>query len=272
MNELTPFRESLDHIRRYTDFEPETGIILGTGLGELVDLVEEVASFDYSDIPHFPLSTVETHRGRLILGLLNGKKVVVMQGRFHHYEGYNMYQVTYPVRVMKFLGIKNLLVSNISGGINPKYQLGDLVVIEDHINLHHENPLTGMNLDDLGPRWPDMFEPYKQDWIKLVLEFGKRQGYTMHEGVYASVPGPNLETRAEYRYLSRIGADAVGMSTVPEIIVAKHMGLNCFALSAITDLCYEPELKPANIDELLATAAEAQPKMTAVFEYLVSKI
>lgn len=269
MSEISQLEESLAYIKSQCDLIPETGIILGTGLGDLVDHIEISKSLDYSDIPHFPVSTVETHKGKLIFGHLEGVAVVVMQGRFHYYEGYSMKQVSYPVRIMKMLGASRLMVSNISGGINPKFELGDIMLIEDHINLQPDNPLLGKNLDELGPRWPDMFEPYDKKMIAEAMKFGQKQGYRIHEGVYVSVPGPNLETRAEYRYLATIGADAVGMSTVPEVIVANHMGMKVFALSAITDLCYEPKLKPADIQELLSTAAEAQPKMTAIFKHML---
>lgn len=269
MYPLTNYQESVDFIRERCADVCETGIILGTGLGDLVHKVETECSFDYSEIPHFPVSTVETHKGKLVIGRLEGKRVVVMQGRFHYYEGYSMEQVTYPVRVMKLLGVKTLLVSNIAGGINPAYELGDLMVIEDHINLLPENPLRGRNNDNWGPRWPDMFEPYDRKMIDRAIAFGKEKGYRIHEGVYASVPGPNLETRAEYRFLDRIGADAVGMSTVPEILVAVHMGIRCFAVSIISDLCYPPKLKRADIEELLAAAASAQPATIAIFCHLI---
>lgn len=266
------FEESLQFIHTKTQLKPRVGIVLGTGLGDLVNRVEVETSLDYSEIPHFPVSTVETHKGRLVFGHLEGITVVVMQGRFHHYEGYSMQEVTYPVRIMKLLGIEKIFISNISGGINPQFELGDLMVIEDHINLQSENPLTGRNIDAFGPRWPDMFEPYDKTMIRLAMTYGKQQGYRIFEGVYASVPGPNLETRAEYRYLAKIGADSVGMSTVPEVLVARHMNIPVFAVSAISDLCYEPKLKPANINELLWAAAEAQPKISALFCYLLKQM
>lgn len=265
------FHESLRYIQEQCSEVPAIGIILGTGLGKLVDQIDIDTSIDYSDIPHFPTSTVETHSGHLIFGHLEGKSVVVMRGRFHYYEGYSMQQVTYPVRIMKLLGIEKLLISNIAGGINPNYELADLMILEDHINLQPDNPLLGKNLDEFGPRWPDMFAPYDRKMIDVALNFGKEQGFRIHEGVYASVAGPNLETRAEYRYLARIGADAVGMSTVPEVIVARHMNLPVFAVSAISDLCYAPRLKPADINELLAAAAQAQPKISAIFRQLLKE-
>lgn len=262
---INKLQESLAYIRSRTQHTPVYGIILGTGLGELVHRIEVECTLNYADIPYFPVSTVETHQGRLIFGTLEGQPVVVMQGRFHYYEGYSKAQITYPVRIMKMLGIEYLFVSNIAGGISPHFELGDLMVIEDHINLHPDNPLRGQNLDHFGPRWPDMFEPYDRIMIDKAMNFGKVQGYRIFEGVYVSVPGPNLETRAEYRYLANIGADAVGMSTVPEVIVARHMDIPVFAISAISDLCYVPYLKPANIQELLEAAAFAQPKITEVF-------
>lgn len=266
---LANLKESLDYIRTQCALKVDYGIILGTGLGDLVNQVEIDVVIDYSDIPHFPVSTVETHKGKLIFGRLEGKNVVVMQGRFHYYEGYSMQQVTYPVRVMKQLGIQKLFISNIAGGINPNFELADLMVIEDHINLQPDNPLLGKNEDSLGPRWPDMFAPYNREMIDRALKFGKSQGYRIHEGVYASVAGPNLETRAEYRYLATIGADAVGMSTVPEVIVARHMNILVFACSVISDLCYPEKLKPADINELLQAAADAQPRLTALFCSLI---
>jgi len=266
MNQL---KEALAYIQSRTDLAPQIGIILGTGLGNLVNHIDITCSIDYKDIPHFPISTVETHSGKLIFGHLEGKAIVAMQGRFHFYEGYSMQQVTYPVRVMKLLGIEKLLISNIAGGINPNYELADLMIIEDHINLQPDNPLLGINIDELGPRWPDMFEAYDRNMIDSALKFGKEQAIPMHEGVYVSVVGPNLETRAEYRYLARIGADAVGMSTVPEVIVARHMNIPVFAVSVISDLCYAPLLKPANILELLEAADTAQPRLTALFSMLV---
>ncbi|MDZ4759010.1 MAG: purine-nucleoside phosphorylase [Bacteroidota bacterium] len=260
---------STKYIRTRTPFVPEVGIILGTGLGMLADKIEVHQTFDYQDLPHFEISTVETHQGKLIFGMLAGKKVVAMQGRFHSYEGYNMQQLTFPVRVMKMLGIEKLFVSNISGGLNPNYNLGDIVIIEDHINLQTENPLTGKNFDELGPRFPDMMEPYDLQMVEQGYVIGKDAGYHIHKGIYVSVPGPNLETRAEYKFLRIIGADCVGMSTVPEVIVAAHMGLPVFAASIISDLCYEPKLKKANIKDLLGAAAKGEPKLAYIIEKML---
>ncbi len=260
---------TLAHIRAQTQAVPKTGIILGTGLGQLVDEMEIDLSLDYRDLPHWPIATAESHAGKLHFGKLNGVEVVVAQGRFHYYEGYTMQQVTYPVRVMKLLGTQCLLMSNISGALNPAFQLGDMIGVEDHINLHYENPLTGPNLDTLGPRWPNMDQPYDRHLLARAEAFCLGQGYPFRRGVYISTPGPNLETPAEYRYLRLIGGDCVGMSTVPEVIVARHMGLPTFVLSIISDLGYG-EIKPVSIEQLLAVAAETQPKMTEIFKHIVS--
>ena len=257
---------------KIADFKPEIGIILGTGLGSLVNDIDIKFSFSYEEIPNFPVSTVEEHAGKLIFGLLEGKAVVVMQGRFHYYEGYSMTEVTFPVRVLKLLGIRNLFVSNAAGGINPQFKHSDLMLISDHINLLPENPLVGKNIDELGSRWPDMFDAYDKSLLSKGLQIAKEEGITAYEGVYASVPGPNLETPAEYRYLSVIGADAVGMSTVPEIIVARHMGVPCFAVSVITDLCYPGAVEPCSIEKIIAAAAKAEPKMTLLFKKLIKTL
>lgn len=263
--------QALNHIQSVIDFEPEFGIILGTGLGALVDRIEVVKTIEYKEIPHFPISTVESHSGRLIFGELSGKRVVAMQGRFHYYEGYDMKQVTFPVRVLKLLGVKKLFVSNAAGGLNLDYQVADLMIIEDHIDLTKENPLTGANINEFGGRFPDMSEPYERRMIDQAIEIAKSDGIRCHEGVYAAVSGPNLETRAEYRFLRTIGADAVGMSTVPEVIVARHMGLPVFAISAITDLCDPAHLEVAEISKILAAAAKAEKGMTTIIQKLISK-
>src|SRR5471032_1660444 len=246
---------------RIGDFEPAVGIILGTGLGALVNEVEVEKQLMYSNIPDFPISTLEFHSGKLIFGTLAGKKVVSMQGRLHYYEGYTMRQITFPVRVMKMLGIKTLLVSNASGALNPAFKKGDLMVIEDHINLQPDNPLLGRNESELGPRFPDMSEPYKRTLIDKALEIASANNITCHKGVYVAVTGPNLETKAEYNYLRIIGGDAVGMSTVPEVIVANHMGLPVFAVSVLTDEGFPEELQPVSVEQILAVAHEAEPKM-----------
>ena len=255
---------------RIGDFEPEVGIILGTGLGALVQEIEVEKQLMYGNIPDFPISTLEFHSGKLIFGKLAGVKVVAMQGRLHFYEGYNMQQITFPVRVMKMLGIKSLLVSNASGSLNPDFKKGDLMVIADHINLQPQNPLIGRNEEELGPRFPDMSQPYDRTLINKALDIAKANNITCHKGVYVAVTGPNLETSAEYKYLRIIGGDAVGMSTVPEVIVARHMGLPVFAISVLTDEGFPAELKPVSIDEILAIAQEAEPKMTLILKELIA--
>jgi len=269
---IDQYKKAAEFIKSKTNLKPKLGIILGTGLGQLLDEVSVEISISYKDIPGFPVSTVESHAGKLILGRLENAPVIVMQGRFHYYEGYSMQQITFPVRVMKLLGIEFLFVSNAAGGINNTYQLGDLMVLNDHINLLPANPLTGKNIDDFGPRFPDMYEPYKQTLIDKAIAFGSTNNINIHQGVYAVVTGPNLETKAEYKYLGIIGADAVGMSTVPEVITAVHCGITCFAVSVITDLCFPGELKPVNIAEIISTANKAQPDMTKMFKYLIKEI
>jgi purine-nucleoside phosphorylase len=264
--------EALGAIRKKTASTPEIGIILGTGLGRLAkDIVPEVV-FEYGDIPHFPLSTVESHRGKLIFGTLAGKKVVAMQGRFHYYEGYTMQQVTFPVRVMKFLGVKTLLISNAAGGMNPQFSRGSLMIITDHINLLGDNPLIGANDETLGPRFPDMSEPYSKRLIALAEEVALELRIRVERGVFVAVPGPNLETRAEYRFLRLIGADAVGMSTVPENIVANHMGMSVLGFSIITDECFPDSLQPAKVEEIIAVAGKTEPKLTAIMKGVVERL
>ena len=269
---LAHIKEAADYIKSKVDFVPEVGIILGTGLGALVKDIEQEAAINYDDIPNFPVSTVETHKGKLIFGHLNGKKVVAMQGRFHYYEGYNMQQVIMPVRVMKLLGIEKLFISNAAGGLNKGFETSDLMIIKDHINLFPENPLRGPNMDEFGGRFPDMFEAYDHKLIELAKEVAEEKGIKIREGVYAGVPGPNLETPAEYRFLETIGADAVGMSTIPENIAARHIDMPVFAVSVITDLCYPEKLKHVSVPEIIAAAMKAEPKMTEVFKGLLEKI
>ena len=241
---------------------PHAGIILGTGLGSLVKHIQEEASLEYEEIPHFPKSTATSHRGRLVCGKLSGLPVVAMEGRFHMYEGYPLEQITLPVRVMKALGAKLLVVSNACGGMNPYYKCGDIMLIDDHINLLGSNPLIGINDDRLGPRFPDMCEPYDQKLIERALEVARRENIVAHKGVFVAVPGPNLETRAEYRFLRMIGADVVGMSTVPEVIVAVHCGLKTVGFSIVTDMCLPDALEPADVPKIIATANAAEPKLT----------
>jgi len=267
--------ESINNTTKYIknrigNFVPQVGIILGTGLGALVKEIEVEKQLMYGNIPDFPISTVEFHSGKLIFGTLAGVKVVAMQGRLHYYEGYNMQQITFPVRVMKMLGIKTLLVSNASGSLNPAFKKGHLMVIADHINLQPQNPLIGRNEEELGPRFPDMSQPYQRTLINKALDIAAANNIVCHKGVYVAVTGPNLETKAEYNYLRIIGGDAVGMSTVPEVIVANHMGLPVFAISVLTDEGFPEELSPVSIDDIIAIAQEAEPKMTLILKELIA--
>lgn len=256
--------EAVGVIRQRWAVQPRAGIILGTGLGGLVDEIEVEASFDYGEIPHFLRSTAASHRGRLVCGRLRGLPVVAMEGRFHMYEGYSLKQVTLPVRVMKALGADLLVVSNACGGMNPNYRAGDIMVIEDHINLMGDNPLIGINDDRLGPRFPDMSEPYDRKLIERALRIARRADIVAHQGVFVAVAGPNLETRAEYRFLRLIGADVVGMSTVPEVIVAVHCGLRVVGFSIVTDMCLPDALEAANLQKIIAVANGAEPKLRAL--------
>ena len=268
---LQNIKESANFITEKTNFNPEIGIILGTGLGGLVSEIEIEHSLPYNEIPNFPLSTVEGHSGRLILGILGGKKVVAMQGRFHFYEGYSMQKVTFPVRVMKFLGIKNLILSNASGGVNPDYEVGDLMILEDHICLI-PNPLIGANLDELGPRFPDMSDPYCKDMIQIAQQIASENNLPIQKGVYVALTGPTLETPAEYKYMRIIGGDTVGMSTAPEVIVARHMGIPCFAMSVITDLGVPGKIQKVTHEEIQKVSEVAEPKLTLIIKQLISKI
>lgn len=252
-------------------FTPKVGIILGTGLGGLVEKIEIEQTIPYDEIPDFPLSTVEGHKGKLILGKLSGTNVIAMQGRFHFYEGYFIQEVTMPVRVMKKLGIEQLIISNASGGVNPDYEVGDLMILNDHINLI-PSPLIGANLDEFGPRFPDMSDTYDKGMIATALSIGKDNGIRVFEGVYAAVTGPCLETPAEYKYLRIIGSDTVGMSTVPEVIVARHMQIPCFAISVITDLGVEGKIKKVSHEEIQKVAEVAEPKLTLIIEELIKTI
>ena len=269
---LNKIKETLGTIRKVTKDNYPVGIILGTGLGGLVKDIEVEHEIDYAKLPHFPLSTVESHKGKLIFGTIDNKKVVAMQGRFHYYEGYTMQQIVYPVRVMKFLGVETLLVSNACGGMNPQYRRGDVMIMTDHINLLSDNPLIGKNYEELGPRFPDMSEAYNNELISLAEEVALDNKIKVQKGVYVAVPGPNLETKAEYRFLRNIGADVVGMSTIPENIAANHMGMKVLGISIITDECFPESLKPVNVEEIIATAMAAEPKMTMIMKEVIKRL
>jgi purine-nucleoside phosphorylase len=265
-------QQTVNHILTTIKTKPEVGIILGSGLGGLANEISVEHSLSYPEIPNFPVSTVAGHSGKLIFGKLSGKNVVVMQGRFHFYEGYSMQEITFPVRVMKFLGIKNLLISNAAGGVNPQYRIGDLMILRDHINLMPGNPLIGKNDETLGPRFPDMSEPYSHSLISRAKEIAEKKNIRAHVGVYAAVSGPTFETRAEYRYIRTIGADAVGMSTVPEAIVAVHMQLPCCAFSVITDLGGGDEQVPVSHHDVLKAAEEAGGKLAVIVKELITTL
>jgi len=264
--------EAVAHIRKETSTVPAVGIILGTGLGGLVQEIESEAILDYADIPHFPISTVESHHGKLIFGTLAGVPVVAMQGRFHFYEGYSLKQVTFPVRVMHALGVRTLLISNAAGGMNPTFRRGDIMVIWDHINLIGDNPLIGPNDDTLGPRFPDMSEAYSDTLISLAEQVALDSSIPLRKGVFVAVAGPNLETRAEYRFLRAIGADAVGMSTVPENIVAVHMGMQVLAFSIITDECFPDALEPVDVPAIIQTANDTEPRLRTLMKGVVARL
>jgi len=263
--------DAQEAIRRHWDRQPRVAIVLGTGLGGLAAQIDVEASIDYADIPHFPRSTAVSHRGRLVCGMLDGVPVVAMEGRFHFYEGYPLKQITLPIRVFRSLGAELLVLSNACGGMNPYFACGDIMVIEDHINLIGDNPLIGINDDRLGPRFPDMCEPYDLMWVDRVRAIARRHQIEAHKGVFVAVAGPNLETRAEYRFLRMIGADVVGMSTVPEAIVAVHCGLKVIGLSVITDMCLPDALHPANVEEIIRIAGEAEPKLTLLVREIVGQ-
>jgi len=267
---MEEFFNAVNYIQTRYKGKPKFGIILGTGLGKLVDDIDIEHTIDYKDIPHFPISTVESHSGKLIFGKISQKPVVVMQGRFHYYEGYSAKQITFPVRVMKLLGIEKLFISNACGGVNPDHEVGELMIIEDHINLHPDNPLRGPNLDEFGPRFPDMSEPYDKKMIAQAKEIARKNNIKIHTGVYASVTGPNLETPAEYRYVRILGADVVGMSTIPENLVARHMDIPVFAISVITDLGIDGRIEKITIEDVLAAASKAEPNMTKIFRELIA--
>ncbi len=265
-------QEAADSLRPRVGDGARVGIILGTGLGRLAAEIDARETVGYDEIPHFPLSTVESHDGRLIAGTLRGVEVLAMQGRFHLYEGYSAWQITLPVRVMAALGVETLLISNAAGGMNPLYRRGDLMLTTDHINLQGANPLTGANVDEWGPRFPDMSEPYDRTLRDAAEAAALERGIRLQQGVYVAVVGPNLETRAEYRFLRGIGADVVGMSTVPEVIVARHQGLRCLAISVVTDECFPDALEPVSIEDVLAAAGEAEPKLTQLMGDVVETL
>ncbi len=264
--------EARGFISSKSKIKPKIGIILGTGLGALAKEIKVDVTIPYKDIPHFPVSTVYGHEGRLVLGVLAGKKVMAMQGRFHYYEGYSLEEVTFPVRVMRVMGADTLVVSNACGGMNPLFARGDIMVMEDHINLFGDNPLRGPNDESLGPRFPDMSEPYSRELITLAEKVALEVGIKLQKGVYVGVQGPNLETRAEYRFLRGSGADVVGMSTVPETIIAVHSGMRVLGFSVVTDLCLPDALKPASHKEIVATASAAEPKLTKLMMLTIERM
>lgn len=273
---MTELRERIEAaakvIRGVDPTQPEIGIVLGTGLGALADAIEVKSRIHYEDIPSFPTSTVEAHAGELVLGTLAGKCVVALSGRFHCYEGYSMQEVTFPVRVAKALGVQTLVVSNACGGLNPQFSAGDLMVITDHINLMGDNPLIGPNDESLGPRFPDMSEPYTRKLIQLAEKVALSKGIKLQAGVYLGCPGPSLETGAEYRFMRQIGADVVGMSTVPEVIVAVHAGLDVLGFSVITDECLPDALEAVDVDRIIATAMEAEPTLTELVTACIAEM
>lgn len=268
---LDKIKETAAFLQSKTTVRPSVGIILGTGLGGLVKEINAIDIIPYDQIPHFPISTVEGHSGKLIFGELGGKQVVAMQGRFHFYEGYSLQQVTFPVRVMKLLGIERLFVSNASGGVNPDFEVGEIMIMNDHINLFPGNPLIGPNLDELGPRFPDMSVPYDPTMIELALAIAKEEEIRVAVGCYAGLTGPTLETPAEYGYVRAIGADAVGMSTVPEVIVARHMHIPCFAISIITDLGVPGKIQKVTHQDVVEVASRQEPKMTFIMKELIAR-
>ena len=269
---IQQIKDTAAFIRSKNIIEPQIGIILGTGLHNLASKIQIEVILDYSEIPNFPVSTVEFHKGKLIYGTLAGKKIMLMQGRFHYYEGYSMQQVTFPVRVMKELGITQLLISNAAGSMNKNFKKGELMLLDDHINFQPDNPLLGKNIDEQGPRFPDMSQPYNTKMNHLFEKIASEKGIKLNKGVYVSVMGPMLETRAEYRFLRLIGADLVGMSTVPEVIVANHVGIPCSAISVITDECDPDNLKPVFIEEIIEIAGKGDIILSELFEEFIREI
>ena len=264
--------EAVSFIKERLPINPEYLLILGTGLGELAEEMTIELELPYEDIPHFPVSTVESHTGKLLMGYLGGKRVMAMQGRFHYYEGYSMNQIVFPIRVAKMLGIQTLLVSNACGGLNPNFQRGDIMLINDHINFLGDNPLIGPNDPDLGPRFPDMSQPYTKHLLVTANQVALDAGIKIHQGVYLAVSGPMLETKAEYRYMRQLGADVVGMSTVPEVIAAVHMGMKVLGISVITDECFPDSLEPVSLDDVLNAAAMAKPQLTRIVVGILERL
>ncbi len=269
---LKKIKETHEYIQTRIKTKPEVGIILGTGLGGLINEINIEESIPYQDIPNFPVSTVDGHNGRLIFGTLSGKNIVAMQGRFHYYEGYTMQEVTFPIRVFKLLGIRTLVLSNASGGVNPEFEIGDMMIITDHINLLPTNPLTGPNENEFGPRFPDMSEAYNAELIHKAIKIARRHNIKYQTGVYAAVTGPMYETPAEYRYIRTIGADAVGMSTIPEVIVARQMDIPCFAISVITDLGVTGKIVEVSHNDVIAAASRVEPNVTLLIKKLLAGI
>lgn len=264
--------ETIQFIRSKTNFVPEIAIILGSGLGNLTSILKEECIIPYTDIPNFPQSTVKGHGGKLVIGTLHGKRIIAMQGRFHYYEGYSMQQVTFPVRVMKFLGAHTIIISNASGGLNPSYKVGDLMILRDHINLVSDHPLRGKNDESIGPRFPDQHQLYNKELIQKALQIAAKHHITCHSGVYVGVTGPTFETPAEYKFMHIIGGDAVGMSTVPEVMVANHMGMRIFAISVISDEGNPPVPVQVSHDEVVKAAMAAEPKMTTIINELIEHL
>ncbi|MCE3294852.1 MAG: purine nucleoside phosphorylase inosine and guanosine-specific [Crocinitomicaceae bacterium] len=269
---LEKFNETVSYLKSKTQVQPTIGIILGTGLGGLVKEIEIIDEIPYESIPNFPVSTVKGHHGRLIFGKLGGKSVIAMQGRFHYYEGYDMKQVTFPVRIMKLMGIEKLFVSNASGGVNPDFEIGEIMIQNDHINLFPEHPLTGPNIEEFGTRFPDMSQPYDHSMIALAQQIAAENNIRVSTGTYAGLTGPSLETPAEYQYIRNTGADAVGMSTVPEVIVARHMQIPCFAVSIITDLGVPGKIVEVTHEDVQRIAERQEPKMTLIMKELISRL
>ena len=268
----TRAQETAETVAARTDVQPRVGIVLGTGLGALTDVIDVDATIGYGELDGFSEPTVETHSGRLVLGMLDGTPVVAMQGRFHRYEGYTLQEVTFPIRVLKLLGVESLVVSNVSGGMNPLWSVGELVLLDDHINMLGDSPLIGPNDDRFGPRFPDMSEPYDRELQTLAMDAALELGIRLNRGVYVAVPGPQLETRAEYRMLRHMGADVVGMSTVPEVIVARHMDMRVLGVSIITDACLPDALEPVDVSRIIAAAGAAEPHLTRLIERVIGQI